>query len=310
MLPSTCNADIRYGRALVGAALFGTIPGAAWATCPSSPDELDAALTRIERAFGDGDLETLLAAGREAERALGCLGSVITRGQAARYHRARAMVAYVELPPTDRDAGEAQVQRILAASCHEAPGDAWPEDVVALGHDLDRWLRVSALCAQVTPPVAPEPPRGAVRVDGQAPPATADPDAIVVTPWPVVWQRVDADGAVVETRWLAPGSSLPTFDAPRTPTGAWVLTGVGAGLVVGGALIAALAGPTTSHLCDTVYSSFEGCESLGFEDRQRAQRLGAGLATAGVGLGLLGGGLIWARVGPQEVQLGLRMPLP
>jgi hypothetical protein len=258
-----------------------TLAAALAAPCdaPTSTVTLGAALDRAEVAFGELDTDGFRAAVDDARAAVPCLDETLPTPLAASLHRFEGLAAFLDGSP-DR------AQRAFAGARRLEPSYRFPRSVVPEGNPVLR--DYEALDPdEVTTTALPTPAEGAVRLDGQL-------AAERVTSFPVVFQRTDGAGSVVQSAYLWP--SMPTPDyavAPATPEGrrkgadpAAIGLAVGAG--VAGITSGVLYGMASSHRRafespDTPYAD------LAAEQRATNQLGTAGgaalLVAAGTGLG-------------------------
>jgi hypothetical protein len=288
--------------------------GPALADCEVDNAEiaLTEALERAERAFGDDDPKPFWAAIDEAANVLGCQDVAVSPEVAARYHRLRAAMAYaVASPPLDDDERLA-VQRITSAACALAPLARYPDHVAEPDDDLAKWLAMDLACRAVEAPEVPRPPQGDVLLDGRPVLRWAPADAEITLQWPVVYQRIDPTGQVLQTSWLGSGERLPTFPVSpkKRPAGGHALIGVGAAAMVAGAVTAGLSGVLTDQVCERHYAGSPSCETTSIEKDQRDAYLGAGLGGVGVGLALITGGSVWATTSRHGASVGITVKTP
>lgn len=185
--------------ALLAPALLASRPAAAACDEPVSPARLAQLLSTADAAFADLDADTFTQALGQARAAVPCLSSPLSSGQVAAYHRAEAFQSFL-----DRDHASAvqHFRAMLVAS----PGYRLSELVAPDGHPL----RVDFDIAQGLPAepkrTLPAPVEGSLRVDGsdtlQAPVAL-----------PFVLQQVDAEGRVLGSALVEPGSTMLGYAA-------------------------------------------------------------------------------------------------
>ncbi len=174
-------------------------------TCDATTTNEDVAVP-LEAALGayeDLDIATFEASAAQAETAVACLGESISRGNAAEFHRVRALAAFLE-------AQETVCMKRFAAARSIEPQYRFPTTVVPDGNP------VLSLYDAVDPKkgasvTLPFPKEGTVRLDGST-----------GLKWnrelPIVYQRIDANGLIIETRILAPNAPVPDYPSTtRSP---------------------------------------------------------------------------------------------
>lgn len=192
---------------------------------------VERALMDAEVAWGRMDVPGFRAAAEDARRMLPCLSDALYPSTAARYHRMRGMLAFVE-----RD--QAEARRDFAAARALEPAWRFPESIAPDGHPVLEDYTALALDGARYQRVAP-PARGRITFDGL-------PTSLRARDWPTVVQVFDADGGVATTRWLRPTDALPVYEpGPPTPDSLArggrapsvpLLAAAGVGLVASGAL--------------------------------------------------------------------------
>lgn len=170
----------------------------AFAACesPTTNEDLVVVLEKAADAYGALDRDTFEASLRDAKAIVPCLGQVISRPAAAELHRATALSAFLA---RDQDLAR---QRFAAARSIE-PSYAFPDTLVPEGNPVrDLYTALDPKSSPIL--VLPTPEEGSLRLDGSV---TAER----ATLFPVVFQRLDGDGAVVESVLLSPGAPPPTY---------------------------------------------------------------------------------------------------
>lgn len=238
-------------------------------------------------AMGRMDSDGYLAARDLLLTRLGCLAEPLQGPTAGAVHRVVATGAFLERQ-------EARIAPALAGLLAADPGYQIPAALYPDGHLVRRLLPHAALLARetATRPLAP-PPSGWLEVDGISAAAAPVSRAAIV-------QAVDAQGAVIETRYVWPGDDLGAWSAPAAapvaalpapprPARARVplLVATGASLVATGALYALAADRHDAFLDADTRRSPEDIRALRLETN--ALTVGwaaAGVATVGLGVGL------------------------
>jgi hypothetical protein len=175
----------------------------------------------FENAFARRDLGDLRRTHATLTATLPCVVERLTPRDAAWLHRLDGMMAFVDDRPADANAA---FQAARAAD----PTYVLSVGLVPTGHPM-RTLYADATPLQTVVDV-PRPDEGALLLDGQ--PSTDRP-----TGRPVVFQRTDATGTVVATRYLASTASWPSY-----PVGS-SRSGVGWDVELGGVVL----GPTRAY---------------------------------------------------------------
>ncbi|MCB9677323.1 MAG: hypothetical protein H6737_19585 [Alphaproteobacteria bacterium] len=178
--------------------------GAALAGCenPTSNEEVVVALEAAVTAYESLDVTGFRDAAVRAEQATLCLDESITRANAAELHRIRGLVAFV-------DRQEDECRKRFAAARNIEPEYSFPVSLVPEGNPvLDLYGAMDPTDgAKVT---LPWPKDGSVRLDGS--PRLERNEAL-----PVIFQRIDVRGAVVETLIIPAGGSVPEYPEGREP---------------------------------------------------------------------------------------------
>lgn len=176
------------------------LPQAAWAACeePTQVSQLSEAWQRAQDAFAQMDIEGLLTQASVARaQILPCVGTMLTKRDAAAFHRLMAMEAFVN---TD----DLRAVRELHASLLLEPGYEFSQDIVDATHPL----RTLYEAAQTVPDGDGEkiypPPRGWVLVGGVR-------NAARYALTPVIIQVFTNDEVLRETRYVQPGESTPNW---------------------------------------------------------------------------------------------------
>jgi hypothetical protein len=245
---------------------------------PTTNDDVAIPLEAALRAYEGLDIPTFQDAASQAEGAVRCLGESISRGNAAEFHRVRALAAFL-------DAQESVCMKRFAAARAIEPQYRFPTTVVPEGNP------VLSLYDAVDPEkgamvTLPFPKDGTVRLDG----------ATGMT-WnrelPIVYQRIDAAGIVVETRVLAPNAPMPDYPhLSGTPEQIRKRRGVRTAMTIAGVGSLVAAGGLYGVALGTKGSFRNAAEEGATEDRLRSLYntnhglviTSAGLATVGVGL--------------------------
>lgn len=270
-----------FRPALRGAVLISAMlsPMVAAADCPEPKANADLliALEEATTAFGRLEIETFNAAANEAAAVVGCLAEAISRPSAAEFHRVQGLALFL-----GRNSPAAQLS--FAAARSVEPEYVFPTDLVPDGNPIR--VDYKAIDPKVGPfELANAPKSGSLRLNGSRSLNRA-------TPLPVIFQRLDGRGAVVQTVVVGPGEPLPTFQtgsdgSSREPRVARsgphipLLIGSGVALAAAGGLYAGAFMTKTSIGNSEVIADFEG-------KRQTANTLtlgAGGAAVVGIGLG-------------------------
>lgn len=176
------------------------LPRSAQAECEEQTQvsQLSDAWQRSLEAFAALDVEGLLTQSSVARaQILPCVGTMLTKRDAAAFHRLMAMEALVN---TD----DLRVVRELHASLLLEPSYEFPEEIVDATHPL----RTLYEAAQTVPDGDGEkiypPPGGWVMVGGVR-------NAARYAFTPVIIQVFTIDGVLRETRYVQPGESTPNW---------------------------------------------------------------------------------------------------
>ena len=167
--------------------------------CATSPDDLDLTLTDAESAYELGDIPGVRAAAWRAGRELGCLTAVVPAPMAARFHRVRALEAYLE-------GDEMTAIRAFGAARLADPAYTFPDTLVPEGDSLHEIYAAYSI-DKLKGAKLKSPPEGAFYLDGVA--ARKRPEGL-----PFVAQIVAPDGQVLVTALMKPEDPLPTPGAP------------------------------------------------------------------------------------------------
>jgi hypothetical protein len=182
-------------------ALFGSGLAVAGCPSPSSAAEIGAVLDKAQAAFGDMDGGAMGAAENQAGALLPCLAEPIDPAFAARYLRARGLMALITKQSADARA-------LFAAARSIEPSFAFPEDIMPVGSPFWQDYNATSLDTITSQPVA-VPAGRSLRVNGR--PATERPGNV-----PFLAQWLDPDGHVLATASVPAGAPLPsTFSAPE-----------------------------------------------------------------------------------------------
>lgn len=203
---------------------------AAEADCPAPVDtgDLERAVAEAEAAFASLEVEALKAATDRLHALLPCLVDPLTRQLAADVHRYLGVRAFGDRDPA--------APTYFAAARAIDPDRRFPPSLVPAGNPLlEAWTAIDP--ATRTVEHAPPPAAGTLQFDART---TLERP----TSWPTLFQRLDADGAVVETAYLLPADPLPAYPVaepspPRPPRARGPLL---AGAVAAGVTTAALYG--------------------------------------------------------------------
>lgn len=274
-------------------ALFA-LPRSARAACeePAQVAMLREAEQLAEEAFARFDAELLLTQASFARAMLPCVQEVLTRQDAAAFHRLMALEAFFNRNYT-------RAEQELHASRMLEPGYEFPAQMVSSGHKLlELYESAQTLQGGEGEKIYP-PPGGWILVGGVS-------NAARFSLTPVILQVFSADGLLRETRYVQPGESTPNWSGnafgltaadigidldalsrPRLPTDPrpWFVAAV-ASAVAGGVLYGvAMQQKTQFQDPSTPDDDLQGLQS-------RANGLGAaGLAAGGTALVCTGFGL-------------------
>ena len=205
--------------------------GAARAACltPISADTLTFDLNAAETAWNVDELAVRRATD-DLDRALPCVGEVLSPDLAARIHRALGLRAWL-----DRKAPGVTPARLwFAAARRIDPDYRFPTTMVA-DDDPEQREYVAVIVSDVQTEALRTPKGRSAWVDGSQ-------SDLRPVDWPTIYQLVDSDERPVLTALLRPGESTPGTEeagarAPRRHLGSWIggaasigVLGVGAGL--------------------------------------------------------------------------------
>lgn len=169
---------------------------------PTNTADLVSALDDAKEAYGNLEVEAFRAAmGRVHER-LPCLEEEVTRHLAAELHRFEGLLGFL-----DRDSDRSQ--RAFASARAIEPNYKFPASLVPEGNPALAAYTALAPDKGTVVRVA-DPLQGRLLFDG----ATGK---MRPTTFPTVFQRMDAEGAVMETAYLWPGDALPPYPARSVP---------------------------------------------------------------------------------------------
>ncbi len=259
---------------------LATIGTAAAQDCaaPVAQQALEQAAIEGEQAFSDLDLDALNVAAQKAEAELPCVQDPLSLETAAAYHRLMGLSAFAN---GDRE----RVIYEFSAARVSQPGYSMPETLAPEGHPLQA-AYTESLQLDGGDAETPIPPEGGWVVvagvrDGQRKVAR-----------PTIVQVYTADGAWVETQYLAPGQAMPVWGpppqvpVPDAPQSSWrkraILAGASAAVAGGLYGVAAVSG-----------NSFDQAGTEG--EMQSAYTLNrASAAGAGVGAVVAVGVGVWA----------------
>jgi len=259
--------------------------GAAVAGCDSSETTNEDVVVALEKAmvsYGDLDIPAFRESVGELVSLVECLEESIARPTAAEFHRVQGLAAFL-----DHDEQLCR-QRFAAARAIEPDYD-FPVNIVPDGNPVLRYYRVLDP-NQGAKTTLPYPAEGSIRLDG-TPRLERHPDL------PVIFQRMDEGGAVVETLVLGPGVSPPTYEvgkaprpvsANRTLKRALLVAGGGALLAAGGVYGAAYGSRNSFKKNNTELSPTELQRAI----KRNHTLVYTSAAVGVVGLGLGGGALV------------------
>lgn len=168
------------------------------AACPDAAtlSELNSAMERAERAYGNLDLDGFLTASDALRNDLPCLGEPMTRVVAARIHRVEGLRGFV-------DSDSRAASQSFAAARSQDPDYRFPDSLVPEGYP--EWELYNALNLKLGATLKVDPMiDGYVLFDGKV--GVDRP-----TDWATVVQVINEDGEINVTRYLRPGDPMPSY---------------------------------------------------------------------------------------------------
>lgn len=184
--------------------LVAWLTAAAAADCPEPVDttDLERAIAEAEHTFASLEVDAFKQATDRLRDLLPCLEDPLTRQLAADVHRWLGVRAFGDRDP--------EASAAFAAARSIDPDHRFPPSMVPPGNPLlDAWAEIDLGVRTVA--LAPPPAAGSLQFDART---TLERPVS----WPTLFQRLDADGAVVETAWLRPDDPLPAYPvAPLLP---------------------------------------------------------------------------------------------
>lgn len=169
------------------------------ADCPQSTTSsaLEDQLAEARRGLERLDQARFVAATDAIDRLLPCLGEPISRHLAAEVHRTRGIRAV-----TDRDP---DASRMFAAARTLEPAYKFPSTLIPEGNPVRVEYAAFDLAKGTFETLRP-PSEGTLQLDGRSQPFRPND-------WPTVAQYLNADGGVVWTSYLMPGTPMPAYPA-------------------------------------------------------------------------------------------------
>lgn len=262
---------------------------AASAACEDATtnEDLVVALEKAMDAYGQLDRNGFEASMRDAKAIVGCLEQVIARPTAAELHRATALSAFLA---RDEDLAK---QRFAAARTIESEY-SFPDTLVPVGnpiHDLYKAFDPASSPIETLPP----PAEGSLRLNGSV--GTERPTLL-----PVVFQRLDGSGAVVDSTLLSAGAPPPPYEPGKTnPDGSakkkkspMVPLLIAAGVLGAGAIGSQIGAQVSGNSYkDHMRAGPSGAgDFVGVADRKRGTTNALTLTSAGLGVAAVGTGAV------------------
>lgn len=179
---------------------------------PTGRAELRDAGLAIEAAYLNLDGQAAAAAAEDLERALGCVGVVLSPADTAAVHRSLALAALLSEAPQAIDTARLH----FAASRKVQPDWRFAPELVPDDPSFKEWDHLSAVPVSMsTLAPIPAPESGRLLFDGER--ATAGGQnaghsfVLRETAFPTLVQHVDDDGRVQHTRMMAPGQYIDGY---------------------------------------------------------------------------------------------------
>jgi hypothetical protein len=176
----------------------------AHAACPTPQGaaELVSALDDAQEAYASLEVEAFREAMDGVHEKLPCLDEEVTRHLAAELHRFEGLLGFL-----DRDMERSQ--RAFASARAIEPNYKFPVTLVPDGHPV--LAQYGALEPGTGGSVRlAEPLQGGILLDGA--PTLLRPQEL-----PVLLQRLDTEGSVLETVYLGPGDAVPPYPSRAAP---------------------------------------------------------------------------------------------
>ena len=268
-------------------ALLAALPVTAFAgDCPEgvelnkTAEVVEPLMGAAESVIAEQDARKLKGRMSAVKSEVGCLGEVAPPLLAARYHRLRA----VQTDPLGvTDDNPALLGALRTAKALD-PEYAFPAELLPADHSVRLAYDTVAADELVTERVR-APRAGSLAFDGTE---GLDRPANGAT----LFQRLDEEGAVVETAWVSRGEPLPTYEVKPVLRNSLLATTVGLALGAGGLYAGALIGE--KRVLDEDQSrSLDELESM----RRRTNAMF--ISSIGIALVAGGAGVGAAMVGPR-----------
>lgn len=277
------------------------LPAAQAAGCetPWTAEMLTQKLDDAESAWRQFDEVVFPERSKEIVDNLRCVSEPLPSETIARLHRQMGLYEVFQRTPE-------QAEQAFAAARSIQNYYVFPEDFVPLGHPVRS--AYDALSTDLPGSVKINSPKeGSIRVNG-------DITLLRPTAWPVVFQRFDATGKVVETAYLWPEDPTPIYPSARTTSaqstttqksgGSTALTAGAAGLLGVGVTLATSGWlDSSSALCDDSAAGFSAVQADWCNQSARMRvglgyaLIGAGATALGASVILLDGGAAWTLTG-------------
>ena len=246
---------------------------------PTTTADIRSALEQAQSKFSALDVDGFKGATAQAHDDLPCLTDKFTRNLAAEYHRFAGLRSFVEKDPVNSTLSFAAARTI-------EPAYRFPESFVPPGNPVLSEYEAIDLEAGEFETVG-EPKEGRIEFDGRE--ALERPMS-----WPTLVQLFNDDGSVRFTGYLAPGDTLPAYDAKPLvdPDGGGgpniaLLGGGAGGLLLSGVFYGVASSAHTKYTSDA--TAYDELDSLrGTINSMQTASIAAGV----VGLGLAGGSFV------------------
>jgi hypothetical protein len=191
-----------------------------------------------DQAFERMDADGFARTATGIDETLACGQEVLTPIQVVAYHRTKALTAFF-------DGDDAQTILAFQSALATMPGYSLPTDIAPEGHPLRQSFEQAKLFGPGEPVELAEPASGWLMIDGTR--TRSAPSGR-----PFVFQRIDADGAVLVTQYVPVGAPIPAYPVqlaeapdpvppgpkpptPRRTNNALLGTGLAMAAIAGGA---------------------------------------------------------------------------